>query len=149
MAGRGSMAGRTNIQKAAMLVGVVFLLVTVLGFIPGVTSDYDMLTEFGGVGALLLGVIGLNILENIVHLLYAIGGFAAASSWAASRTYFLAGGAVYLVVWIYGLIIDEESSANILGVNDAANWLHFVLGVAMIGIGLALARSGERPSLAT
>ena len=31
---------RTNVQKAAAIVGVVFLLVGVLGFIPGITTNF-------------------------------------------------------------------------------------------------------------
>jgi hypothetical protein len=132
---------RTDIQRAALAFGVVFLLVTILGFIPGVTTDYDRLTTFDDVGAKVFGIFGVNILENIVHLLYAVAGFAAAASWAASRAYFIWGGAVYLVVWLYGILIDLDSSANFLGVNAAANWLHFVLGAAMLAIGFLLGRS--------
>jgi Domain of unknown function (DUF4383) len=136
----GATGGRTDIQRAAMLFGIVFALVTVAGFIPGITTDYDRLTVFDGVGAKLLGIFGVNILENVVHGLYAVAGFAAASSWAASKNYFIWGGAVYLVIWLYGLIIDLDSAANFIGVNNPANWLHFALGVAMLGIGFILSR---------
>jgi hypothetical protein len=145
----GGMRERTDIQRAALLFGVVFLLVTILGFIPGITTDYDRLTTFDDVGAKVFGIFGVNILENIVHLLYAVAGFAAASSWAASRAYFIWGGAVYLVVWLYGLLIDLESSANFLGVNAAANWLHFLLGAVMLGIGFFLGRSAAGRRAAT
>jgi Domain of unknown function (DUF4383) len=136
----GGTRERTDIQRAALLFGAVFLLVTILGFIPGITTNYDQLTNFDGVGAEIFGIFGVNILENIVHLLYAIAGFAAAASFLASRNYFIWGGAVYLVVWIYGLVIDLDSSANFLGVNQAANWLHFLLGVVMLGAGFLLGR---------
>ncbi len=136
----GGTAGKTDIQRAAMLFGIVFALVTVAGFIPGITTDYDRLTVFDGVGAKLLGIFGVNILENIVHGLYAVAGFAAAASWAASKNYFIWGGAVYLVIWLYGLIIDLDSAANFIGVNTAGNWLHFALGVAMLAIGFLLSR---------
>ncbi len=136
----GARGDRTDIQKAAMLFGIVFLIVGVAGFIPGITTDYDRLTVFDDVGAKLLGIFGTNILENIVHLLYGVAGLAAAASWAASKNYFIWGGAVYLVVWLYGLVIDLESSANFLGVNTAANWLHFLLGVVMIAAGYLLSR---------
>ena len=139
----GMGSDRTDIQKAAMLFGVVFLLVGVLGFIPGITSDYDRLTTFDGIGAKLLGIFGINILENIVHLLYGVAGLVLARTWAGSKNYFIGGGAIYLVVWLYGLVIDNESSANILGVNTAADWLHFVLGATMLGIGLVLSRRQE------
>lgn len=145
----GGMRERTDIQRAALVFGVVFLLVTILGFIPGITTDYDRLTTFDDVGAKLLGIFGVNILENIVHLLYAIAGFAAAASFVASRNYFIWGGAVYLVVWLYGILIDLESSANFLGVNTAANWLHFLLGVVMLGVGFLLGRRDYERGAAT
>jgi hypothetical protein len=138
----GFLRERTDIQRAALLFGVVFLLVTLVGFIPGITTDYDDLTRFDGEGAKIFGIFGTNILENIVHLLYGVAGLAAASSWAASKTYFIWGGAIYLVVWLYGLLggSDEDSSANFLGLNSAADWLHFVLGVTMIAVGFLLSR---------
>ena len=131
---------RTDVQRAAFVFGIVLLAVGILGFIPGITSDYDRLTTFDDVGAKLLGIFGVSILENIVHLLYGVAGLAAAASWAASKNYFIWGGVIYLVVWLYGLLIDLDSSANFLGVNTAANWLHFLLGVVMIGAGFLLSR---------
>ena len=133
---------RTDIQRAAMVFGAIFLLVTLAGFIPGITTDYDDLTRFDGEGAKIFGIFGTNILENIVHLLYGVAGLAAAASWAASKNYFIWGGVIYLAVWLYGLLggSDEDSSANVLGLNSAADWLHFVLGVTMIAVGYLLSR---------
>ena len=37
----------TPVQAATLLVGAVFLMVGVFGFIPGVTTDYDTLTFAG------------------------------------------------------------------------------------------------------
>jgi hypothetical protein len=136
----GAVREKTDIQRAAMLFGIIFLAVGVLGFIPGITTNYDGLTTFDDVGAKLLGIFGINILENVVHLLFGVAGLAAASSWAASKNYFIWGGVIYLVIWLYGLVIDLSSSANLIGVNTAANWLHFVLGVALIGVGFLLSR---------
>jgi arginine exporter protein ArgO len=131
---------RTDIQKAAMLFGIVFLVVTVLGFIPGITTDYDRLTTFDDAGAQIFGIFGVNVLENIVHLLFGVAGLVAAATWAASRTYFVVGGIIYLAVWLYGLVIDLSSSANFLGLNDAANWLHFALGAVLLIVAFALGR---------
>lgn len=35
------------VQKAALAVGAVFLLVGILGFIPGITTNYDTMTFAG------------------------------------------------------------------------------------------------------
>ncbi|GAA1520471.1 DUF4383 domain-containing protein [Kribbella lupini] len=131
----------TTVQKAATAVAVVFLVVGVLGFIPGITTDYDTMT-FGGhhSEAKLLGIFQVSILHNIVHLLFGIAGLALARSFSGARNYLIGGGIVYLVLWIYGLVIDQTSSVNFVPVNTADNWLHFVLGVGMIGLGVALSR---------
>ena len=47
---------------------------------------------------------------------------------------------MYLVLFIDGLVIDHDSSANFVAVNDADNWLHLGLAVAMIALGAALGR---------
>lgn len=67
-------------------------------------------------------------------------GLAMARTWDSARTYLIGGGAVYLVLWMYGLLIDHESAANFVPVNDADNWLHFVLGLGMIALGVLLAK---------
>jgi hypothetical protein len=132
-------------QKAAALVGAVFLLVGVLGFIPGVTSGYSSM-EFAGheSDAKLLGLFEVSILHNIVHLLFGVAGLVLARSWTGARGYLLGGGAIYVVLWVYGLVIDKGSAANFVPVNSADDWLHLVLGVGMIGMGVLLSRERTR-----
>ncbi|WP_030768238.1 DUF4383 domain-containing protein [Streptomyces sp. NRRL F-2664] len=136
-----STSRRTPVQQAALIVGAVFLLVGILGFIPGITTDYDTLrfAEHHS-EAKLLGIFQVSVLHNIVHLLFGIAGLATARTAASARTYLVAGGVIYLVLWIYGLIIDHDSAANFVPVNSADNWLHFVLGVGMIALGVLLSR---------
>jgi hypothetical protein len=131
------------VNTAAMIVGVVFVLVGILGFIPGVTTHYGDLGFAGhGSGAKLLGVFQVSILHNIVHLLFGLAGIAAGrAAPSAARGYLVGGGVIYLVLWIYGLVIDKASSANFVPVNNADNWLHLLLGVGMIALGLALGRT--------
>jgi len=125
-----------------MVVGATFLLVGVLGFIPGITTDYDSLEIAGHEsGAKLLGIFEVSVLHNIVHLLFGVAGLVMAKTFNGARTYLLAGGIIYLVLWIYGLAIDHNSSANFVPLNDADNWLHFVLGLGMVGLALALGRN--------
>lgn len=131
----------SNMQKAAAAVGAVFLLVGILGFIPGITSDYDML-EFAGPEseAMLLGIFQVSTLHNIVHLVFGVAGLATARTWSAARSYLVVGGAVYLLVFVYGILVDKEDSANFIPVNGADDWLHFLLAIGMIALGLLLGR---------
>ena len=132
---------RTNVQKAALAVGAVFLLVGLLGFVPGITSNYDQLAFAGHhSGALLLGLFQVSVLHNVVHLLFGVAGIALARSVSGARSYLLFGGIIYLVLWIYGLVIDQDSAGNFVPLNAADNWLHLLLGIGMIALALLLTR---------
>jgi hypothetical protein len=140
-------AARRPVQTAALVVGVVFLLVGILGFIPGVTTNYDQLGVAGHrSGALLLGVFAVSILHNLVHLLFGVAGLVLARTANGARNYLVCGGIIYAVLWIYGLVIDHDSSANFVPVNSADNWLHLVLAIGMIVLGLLLGRPGRTRS---
>ena len=125
------------VRSMAGLVGAVFLLVGILGFIPGITQNYDTLAFAGeGSNAKLLGLFEVSILHNIVHLLFGVAGLAMAKATKSATTYLIGGGIIYLVLTVYGFLIDHNSAANFVPVNNADNWLHLVLGVGMIALGL-------------
>ncbi|MBF6329708.1 DUF4383 domain-containing protein [Nocardia transvalensis] len=132
---------RSLVQYGSLAVGTLFLLVGVLGFIPGITTDYDTLVWAGHhTDAKLLGLFQVSALHNIVHLAFGVAGLVASRTALWSRGFLIGGGVVYLVLWIYGLVIDRASDANFVPVNNADNWLHLVLGAGMIALGLFLPR---------
>ncbi len=139
MASHDATAAASMARKAALAVASVFALVGILGFIPGITSSYEEMGLAGhGSEAMLLGIFQVSILHNVVHLLFAVGGFLLARTESGARNFLVGGGAVYLVLWLYGLVIGEESAANFVPVNSADNWLHLLLGVGMLALGLLL-----------
>jgi hypothetical protein len=115
----------------------VFLLVGIAGFIPGLTTRYDQL-GFAGTGsmALLLGVFQVSVLHNIVHLLFGVVGLAAARRARGAKLFLIVGGIVYAVLWLYGLVVPMSSAGNFVPLNSADNWLHLVLAIGMILLGL-------------
>ena len=132
---------RTDVEKAATAVGAVFLLVGILGFIPGITTNYsDMTFASHDSGAEQLGIFQVSIQHNLVHLLFGVAGLAMGRTVSGARTFLVGGGVIYLVLWLYGLVIDKESAANFVPVNTADDWLHFLLGVGMVALGLLLTR---------
>jgi 4-hydroxybenzoate polyprenyltransferase len=90
--------------------------------------------------AKLLGIFNVSILHNVVHLLFGVVGLALARTASGAKSYLIGGGVVYLVLWIYGLLIDKDTNANFIPVNTADNWLHFFLGLGMVALGVALGR---------
>lgn len=136
---------RSPVQIAALLYGAVFLFVGVAGFIPGITTNYNQLMVAGHESeAMLMGIFQVSWLHNIVHLLYGIAGIALARSGSGARNYLRWGGAVYLLLWIYGLLVGQESQANFVPLNTADDWLHLVLGVTMVGLSFLRRNTRDR-----
>jgi hypothetical protein len=131
------------VQAAAVLIAAAFLIIGVLGFIPGATTHLNQLQWAGHhSGAKLFDTFAVSALHNVVHLAFGVIGFMFARTYAASRAYLLAGGIGYLALWVYGLLMNRDSALNILPLNNADNWLHFGLGAGMVLLGLTLA--GQR-----
>ena len=138
MVDRPTMGDRTTLQTIAMLFGAVFLIVGILGFIPGITTNAP--GDFAGEDsdAELLGIFQVSILHNIVHLLFGIAGLALARTWDGARTYLIGGGIIYLALWLLGMV----GGADWVPTNSADNWLHFGLGIALVGSGYMFSRQG-------
>jgi hypothetical protein len=138
-------SSRSLVRTAALVVASVFLLVGVLGFIPGITTDYGTMAFAGHHSeAKLLGIFQVSVLHDIVHVLFGVAGLALARTASGARSYLIGGGAVYLVLWLYGLVINHDSAANFVPLNSADNWLHLLLGVGMIALGLLTTRDTRR-----
>ena len=122
------------IQKAARLVGIVFILVGILGFIPGITDDAP--GDFAGEDSpgSLLGVFQTSILHNLVHLLFGVAGLLLSRTWEGSRNFLIGGGAVYLLLFLAGM----AGVMDWLPADDTDDWLHLALAVTMLGLGVAL-----------
>ena len=114
-------------QAFALVIGVVFTIVGLLGF---------LLNPTGGV---LLGIFAVNLVHNVIHLVVGLLGIAAAfTGW--SRLYAQGLGIVYLLVGILGFIPGLTTDGLLLGlvhINLADNLLHLVVGAiaAFIGFG--------------
>jgi Domain of unknown function (DUF4383) len=137
---------RTLVQNVAGLVGIVFLLVGIAGFIPGLTTNlYDGLEFAGNDGtAELLGIFQVSVLHNIVHGLFGLAGLALAATPSGARTYLIGGGAIYLALFVIGIV----GGGDWIPVDDADNWLHLLFGAAMIGLGVLTTRESRVASTA-
>ena len=138
---RTRVATMTLTQRIAAIVGATFALVGVAGFIPGLTQNLEAITWAGNESdAKLLGLFEVSVLHNAVHLAFGVLGLAAARSLIWARNYLIWGGATYLALAVYGMVIDLDTEANFVPLNTADNWLHLGLGAGMVGLGLLAGR---------
>ena len=122
----------TTIQKLAAVFGVVFLLVAIVGFLA--TGGMAMQPTDPATAAKILGYFPVNLLHNVVHLLFGLWGIAASRSWAGAKQFFVWGGAIYLFVTIAGFISPTGFGFIPLGGADIG--LHCVLAIVMLAIGV-------------
>ena len=82
---------------------------------------------------MLLGLFPVNLLHNVVHILFGVWGIAASRSWGGAKAYARIGGILYLVLALVGFFEPEGFGLVPLGDNDI--WLHAVLGIVLAGVG--------------
>ena len=131
------MSGGRAARSLALLGGAAFVLVGVLGFVPGVTTHYGAL-RFAGHGshAELFGVFRVSILLNVVHVLVgAIGIVTARMTPSALAS---------LALWLLGVL----AAGAWLSLDAADNWLHFVLAIVLLGLGSLVGRTAARAAIA-
>jgi Domain of unknown function (DUF4383) len=136
-------------ESLAGLFGLAFVVVGVLGFIPGVVQDYGELRWWTtDSGAELFGIFQTSILDNLFHIGSGVVGLVAARRPATARAFLTGGGLVYFALGIYGLLIDYFSDWNFMPVDRADDWLHVGFGIGMLYAGLAAGLFASRPRAA-
>jgi hypothetical protein len=113
-----------------MLLGIVFLAVGILGFVPGITT-----TGADGM-PMLLGIFMVNTTHSVVHIASGVVFLLASMSGAgAARLWFQLFGVIYAIVAILGFMTPNGMLLGLISNNPADTWLHVVLAVAMLAIG--------------
>jgi len=127
------------LAKVAKIWGALFIVVGILGFVPGITPNGH-----------LLGIFHVNGPHNWVHLLTGIVAlWCGYSSNHSSKVYFLVFGVIYGLVAIIGFAAGTRPLFGLIANNLADAWLHVGIAVASIAIGLypEEARVRTRPNL--
>ena len=116
------------IKKIATVFGGVLLLVGILGFIPGITTDDGML----------LGIFHVNALHNVIHLVTGAAAiYCGMQSGSAARTFFQVFGVVYALVAVLGFVYGDDAILGLVASNMADTWLHVVIAAASLFFGFA------------
>lgn len=120
----------TAVQRVAQIFGIVFILVALYGF---------TMTGMGNMEAdparapQLLGLFPVNVLHNVVHLIFGIWGLLASRSVGGAKSYAQIAGVLYLLLAVAGFLVPNGFGLVPLGGNDI--WLHAVLGLVLAGVG--------------
>ena len=122
-----------NTRTFALIFGIVFLAVGLLAFVPGMTHvppmdprDMSMDQGYGD----LLGLFPVNLLHNIVHILFGVWGLLAyRGGFASARTYARAVAIIYALLTILGLVPGLDTTMGLIPIYGNDVWLHAVLAL--------------------
>lgn len=108
-----------EVQKTyALVIGAVLLLVGLLGFV---------------MSSPLLGLFGVNTLQNILHLLGGALGLYFGYKGNA-KNFNLGLGVVAIIVALLGFLTPALVE-SLLNINAATTWLHVLIGATALGVG--------------
>lgn len=113
-----------NADAVAKILGVIFIVFGVLGFIPNPLVSYR-------------GLFEVNTFHNIVHIV--TGGILLASPYYNAPVITLRiVGVIYAIVTLLGFISLGSLESMGMAANQPDNWLHLVLALAMLWAGFAM-----------
>jgi hypothetical protein len=117
-----------TLKRIAMIFGIVFIAVGLLGFVPALNP-----------GGKLVGIFDVNAAHNLVHL--ATGVVALAVGFAsdrASKIFFQVFGIVYAVVAALGFFYGDTPLLGVVSNNVADTWLHVVIAAMALYLGFMM-----------
>ena len=106
------------VSTFARVIGVVFVVIGVLGFIPQLVPD-----------GRLLGLFPVNAVHNIVHILLGVWGITAARTVAGAVAYSRGIAVIYGVLAVLGLIPATNTLFGLAPIHGMDVALHAVLAV--------------------
>ena len=130
-------------RSFALVFGIVFLLAGASGFIPGmlhpVPANAPPLTVTMGYG-LVMGLLPVNVLHNLVHVVFGILGLVAYGGLLALRVYAQIVAVAYGLLVILGLLPATNTLFGLIPIYGNDVWLHLASGVILLGAGLMSGR---------
>ncbi|HEY0008023.1 MAG TPA: DUF4383 domain-containing protein [Tepidisphaeraceae bacterium] len=135
------MLSAKSVVLFALLYGVVFTLVGIGGFVPGMNQMHgdhpDLHVEGPGHGYL-LGLFHVNVLHNLVHLAFGLWGLAAwRGGFRPSRVYARGVAIIYALFVVMGLIPGLNTVFGLVPLHGNDVWLHALLALPAAIFGFA------------
>lgn len=142
-----------TVRHFALVYGIVFLVVGIAGFVPGLLSPMAAgdpeITVNGSTGRL-FGLFPVNSLHSIVHIVFGVWGLVAYRGYAAAVTYARAVAVIYGLLFVLGLIPGLSTLFGFVPLYSHDVWLHLLLaaGAAYFGF-VAPGRHAETTTTTT
>jgi len=116
-----------NAKTAATVIGAVFVLVGILGFIPNplVSNSANALFR-------------VDTAHNLVHLVSGVALLAGAYTAIGASLMLKIFGVIYAIVAVLGLLMGGPTLLGIMAVNAADHWLHVLLAAVILAAGFML-----------
>lgn len=118
----------------ALIFGIIYTVVGVLGFFPGLLTSFEIgdpdLIVGGAFTGYLFGLFPVNWLHSIVHLALGLWGIAAYRSYSGSRTYAKSLAVIFGILAVMGFIPVLWSTFGLIPLWGNDIWLH--AGTAII-----------------
>ena len=116
-----------NARNFSLIIGIVFLAVGVLGFVPALLSPPPDSAPTVGITAFygyLLGLFPVNFMHNLVHIAVGAWGIAASRSMGGARAYSKVLAVFYGVLAIMGFIPALNTMFGLVPIHGHDIWLH-------------------------
>jgi hypothetical protein len=117
-------------RKFALVWGILFLVIAASGLIPGLWQPAGPEHPEMQVDAMYgdaLGLFPVNILHNIVHVLFGVWGLMASRNWDSAKTYAKATAIIYAMFVVMGLIPGLDTTFGLVPLFGHDVWLHVLL----------------------
>ena len=128
-------------QHFAQILGIVYLLVGILGFVPPLLAG-SLPGVLGPLKGLLLGLFAVNGLHSLTHLAIGVAGLALYRSFSGAKAYALALGIAYAGLFLLGVLSRPVGTlGGILPLNAPDDILHIL--TALVAFGAYFASRGR------
>lgn len=112
-------------KTAAIVLGAVFVLVGVLGFIPNPIVGPD-------------GIFMTNMSHNLIHLVSGAVLLAGAYTSLGPSLALKIIGVIYAIVAILGFVMSGDMLLGMVAMNTTDRWLHVLLAIVLLAAGFGL-----------
>lgn len=123
-----------DVKRFTLIAGVVFVVIGILGFIPGVTTAphvHDPNLSIEASYGRLLGIFPVNVLHNLVHLALGVWALSVYKNYANAKNYCKISSVIYGVLAVAGLIPGLNTMFGLVPIHSHDVWLHAVLALGL------------------